>query len=474
VLATTGFAQEVVPLASELLEEGVYQEEAKGDLGAAIALYQQVVESEQASRPRAAEAQYRLAVCYQKQGTATAAVRAFEALIANYPNQTEWVEAAMEHLPKPFEAELVPWVDGEISTMDLRLPNGYVVGHVIRTTELITSDGRELWRMTNRTMANGEMITIVDIDPETQKPVYGYFNGNQPGMGEIRWWFEEDHVRLLMGDDPEEKTVPLSGDVIDNLQAQYLIRQFPIEVGFSTEQTVFVGLTAASTSVRFDLVAIEDVDTPMGTIECAHIEINLEGQVQHFWVANDDSRRSLKFEAGGVGAVATRVDIVSPGEEQLYRNDAFGFEAELPAAWAAFDKSNPEKADRYARIEIRDPDVMNTYSIAATRDSEEEDVSELSDLEEARKMAEKHVNGYKKKTSDFEVDELSWTESETSEGALVSYRGSMEMGALDMNVKKSFLRQNGVTLVFTMRCRVDAFEDSEPAFDEIVASARID
>jgi len=38
VLTTTGFAQEVVPLASELLEEGVYQEEAKGDFGAAIAL----------------------------------------------------------------------------------------------------------------------------------------------------------------------------------------------------------------------------------------------------------------------------------------------------------------------------------------------------------------------------------------------------------------------------------------------------
>ncbi len=99
VFTATGFPQDDVPLASELLEEGVYQEEAKGDLGAAISLYQQVVESDQASRPRAAEAQYRLAVCYQKQGNATLAVRAFEALIANYPNQTDWVETAMEHLP---------------------------------------------------------------------------------------------------------------------------------------------------------------------------------------------------------------------------------------------------------------------------------------------------------------------------------------------------------------------------------------
>ena len=76
--------------------------------------------------------------------------------------------------------------------------------------------------------------------------------------------------------------------------------------------------------------------------------------------------------------------------------------------------------------------------------------------------------------SEFSVDETSWTETETSEGALVSYLGSMEMRGQDMNVKKSFLRENGVTLVFTMRCRVDAFVESEPAFDEIVASAQIE
>lgn len=474
MLTTTGFAQDNLPLASELLEEGVYQEEAKGDLGAAIALYQQVVESEQASRPRAAEAQYRLAVCYQKQGNATLAVRAFEALIANFPNQTNWVEAATEHLPKPFEPELIPWVDGEITTLDLRLANGYVVGHVVYTTELITREGRELWRMTNRTMANGELITSVEIDPETLKPVYGYLSGTQEGMGEISWWYEGDHVRMLVGDDSEEKIVPLSENVIDNLQAQYLIRQLPIEVGFSTEQTVFVGLTALSTPIRLDVVAVEDVETPMGTIECAHIEIKIAGQTQHFWVTNDDSRRGAGFKAGGVEAIATRVDIVSPGEEQLFRNDPLGFEVVLPAAWAAFDRSDPEKADSYARIEIRDPGVMNTYSIAATRSAEEEGASELSDLEEARKTAEKHVEEYQKKMSGFEVDETSWTESETSEGALVSYQGSMEMRGQDMSVKKSFLRQNGVTLVFTMRCRVDAFAESEPTFDEIVESAQID
>lgn len=472
MLTATGFAQDLAPLTGELLEEGVYQEETKGDLGAAIALYQQVIESEQASRPRAAEAQYRLAICYQKQGNTTLAVRSFEALVENYPNQTQWVDAALGHLPKPFEPEFVPWVDGEITTMELRLPTGFVVGYVIYRTELINRDGRDLWRITNRSLAGGESITKVEIDPKTLKPVHGYMYSSQMDLGEISWWFEEDHVRLLYGEDPEEKTVPLSSDVIDNLQAHYLMRQFPIEVGFSTEQTVFVGLSAAAVPIVLSIVALEELETPIGTFECAHVEIEIAGTTQHFWTTTDDSRKLVRFKAGGVEAIVTRSDVVSPGDEQIYRNDSIGFEADLPASWGVFDRSDPEKAAERARIEIRDPGVIGTWSIAATR--LDPDDSDRTDLEEAREMVEKQIKGLTKKATDFVLDESSRSETQITDGALVSFLGEAKMGSADVFVKKSVLHSRGVTLVFSLRCLADDLVQQEATFDRIVASARID
>src|SRR5437764_747232 len=64
-LLHTARAAEPVP-ASELLEKGVYSEETKGDLEAALQLYQQVIEQGKATQAVAAQAQYRLGVCYYK------------------------------------------------------------------------------------------------------------------------------------------------------------------------------------------------------------------------------------------------------------------------------------------------------------------------------------------------------------------------------------------------------------------------
>lgn len=52
--------------ASELLEKGVYSEETKGDFDAAIQFYQQAIAEVDAGRALGAQAQFRLAMCYDK------------------------------------------------------------------------------------------------------------------------------------------------------------------------------------------------------------------------------------------------------------------------------------------------------------------------------------------------------------------------------------------------------------------------
>src|SRR6266699_5748442 len=66
---------------SELFEKGVYSEETKGDLDAALALYQQVIAEAKGSQALAAQAQYRLAVCYYKKKNFAEATAAFEKLV---------------------------------------------------------------------------------------------------------------------------------------------------------------------------------------------------------------------------------------------------------------------------------------------------------------------------------------------------------------------------------------------------------
>jgi hypothetical protein len=50
------------------LERGIYLEETKGDLDAPIGVYQKILEKAEADRTSAAQAQYRLGMCYLKKG----------------------------------------------------------------------------------------------------------------------------------------------------------------------------------------------------------------------------------------------------------------------------------------------------------------------------------------------------------------------------------------------------------------------
>src|SRR4029077_8278937 len=72
---------------SELLEKGIYSQETKGDLDAAIALYQQVVSEAKDANALSAQAQSRLGVCYHKKKDFAKASATFEKLVKDFPNQ---------------------------------------------------------------------------------------------------------------------------------------------------------------------------------------------------------------------------------------------------------------------------------------------------------------------------------------------------------------------------------------------------
>jgi hypothetical protein len=72
---------------SVLLQKGIFAEETEGNLDAAIKIYQQITAEAATNRSVAAQAQYRLGVCYQKKGSKQQAAAALRQLITAFPTE---------------------------------------------------------------------------------------------------------------------------------------------------------------------------------------------------------------------------------------------------------------------------------------------------------------------------------------------------------------------------------------------------
>jgi Tol biopolymer transport system component len=93
-LATPAWGQSV----STLLQEGIFTEETVGDLDAAIKIYEKIVAESERNRPFAAQAQYRVGMCYLKQGEKDRAAAAFRKVIDRFPQQADPIARAKVQL----------------------------------------------------------------------------------------------------------------------------------------------------------------------------------------------------------------------------------------------------------------------------------------------------------------------------------------------------------------------------------------
>ena len=87
--------------ASVLLQKGIFAEETEGNLDAAIKIYEQISAESAANRTVVAQAQYRLAVCYQKKGAKGQAIATLQELLKQFPS-----EARLSQMARGILAEL--------------------------------------------------------------------------------------------------------------------------------------------------------------------------------------------------------------------------------------------------------------------------------------------------------------------------------------------------------------------------------
>jgi carboxyl-terminal processing protease len=86
--------------ADELLEKGIYTEETKGELSAAVQIYQRIVDDPQADRSLVAQAQLRLGLCQLKLGNKPQAISALERLTQEFPDKDKLLALVENNMPQ--------------------------------------------------------------------------------------------------------------------------------------------------------------------------------------------------------------------------------------------------------------------------------------------------------------------------------------------------------------------------------------
>ncbi len=100
VLAQSALSQQS---AEDLYEAALLKKEAQGDLAGAIELFQKIIKTFPENRDIAAKAQLQIGLCYEKLGL-DEAIKAFQKVIDNYPDQSAAVETAKEKLSRLLRA----------------------------------------------------------------------------------------------------------------------------------------------------------------------------------------------------------------------------------------------------------------------------------------------------------------------------------------------------------------------------------
>ncbi|MCM2373170.1 DUF3108 domain-containing protein [Aporhodopirellula aestuarii] len=380
---------------AELLEKGIYAEETVGDLAAAIRVYQQVVTAANESRTAAAQAQYRIGLCYEKQGNSAEAVKAFQAVVDDYPTETELVDQAKTHLPSEPELLPVPWGDGDELVFEMKLQTGLGVGmQVYRVAKSKMAD-RDVWEC-----QNWQIVTIngqrgksrVLADAKTFAPIESTWMHTMLGKASAK--YQDNQVTVQLANKDEPVVLKSSGPLFDNEQAAEVFRRLPLKENYETTLQVISSLGATEVPIALSVPKLETIEVPVGKFECFVVKLEIG---QTFWISNDEHRYILRFQAGGVTADLTEVR--HPHEETRTSVERERFTVELPPNWFAYTPSSLGDNNK-STTQLIDPDATMDARIEA---------GPLDDIqskhETVREWLDASLDEYRRRSSSFELSD---------------------------------------------------------------------
>jgi hypothetical protein len=308
------------PSPAELLEKGIYSEETKGDVDAAISIYEQLVAQAKANQSLAAEAQLRLGQCYLKKNRQTDAAAAFEKVIHDFPGEKEIVAKARGFLPGELAIGPVTWAEGERLNYTLTLAGGAEIGAMETRADLVESGGRKAWRVGRRMSGGGESLSWVEVDPTTFQPLASSWKHTQ--LGEVSAVFRPGEVELKKAGSTETTKLHPDKVVFDNEECFHLPRLLPLAVGYKTTIPVIATIAGGAViPLGVEVVKKETLEVPAGKFECFKLQLSIG---QTLWYSDDAARYLVRFDGGGAIGQLASISQRKPGELVSFRDEALG------------------------------------------------------------------------------------------------------------------------------------------------------
>jgi hypothetical protein len=460
------------PSAAELLEKGIYTEETVGDLDAAIAIYDRIVVDTEAERPYVAQALYRLGKCLLKSGNDDRAIRTFEKLVAEYPEQADLVAKAREHLPVTEQTsggltlDPAPWEDGELLRFVLKTPSGQSVGDLSASVRSTNVDGREAWRVeAYMGIPKPEVAKYVHVeaDRESFRPINTMLYHSQ--LGTLRAHFTDSERQIKMnrpGEEPEPYTQKLADVTYDNEQVLYLVRRLPLASGYKTS-FLLTGRPGATAVASLEVVGIESVTVPAGTFECFKVEIGVPPAVETQWFSTDANRYVVKVGNPQIIVELTEIDRLPKGPVR-FEDEAAGISMTAPRGWD-ITKSAFRFGEHEFWLLIFPPELKAKGVFVAQKPPTPMSI---------REFAAEDVEIYRSRRESYAVREDSWAELEVAGAQAVSLLADLEAENQAMVDYRVYVAGPSAYYWFVFRAAVDEFESMKDDFEGVVHSLKLE
>lgn len=439
--------------AAELLQKGIYTQETVGDIDAAIRIYQQVIALGSDARVQAAQAQYRLGLCLVRKGSTAEGTKAFEKLIADYPDQKELVTAARQQIQTGLKLLPAPWAEGEMLKIKLKTPTGLTIG---MWTQGIEKSGAGSVVVTSRThggMTN--QFSRMEADLETLRPRATLFRNTV--LGEYKLSYDNRQVRVN-ANGKDLRPTDLTALSFDNEGVLPLLRRLPLADGYKTGLDVMSPLNGALIPITAQVAAVEEIETPAGKFRTFKVELHPIQQT--FWVSNDSHRYIVKMEMNSI--IGELDEIVRlDGAATTFRDDAQNVSISVNSPWMVMRMDAMQRKDVTNAL-IMDPESKCHCILWAGKI--ERDVR--TDMEEKVKQRAQGLKGYTVRPDSWRTRSINGTEA-------ISVVADFEQNKVAMVEYLTILKQDTKGMMLFARVSATDFNTIKPQFDKVVETARL-
>lgn len=353
MLALIGFSSigDAKPLA-ELLEQAEFQEQSVGDLGAAIELYNQVIEKHDADKSIVAQAVYRQALCFEKLGNVAEAQAGFEQLLKLYPHQKDVVDLAKKALHKYPSQGLkllaLPWTDGELLRYEIFGLGGKYFGSFEMQTRKADQDGKQQWNLESYLSIPLNQVfqySQVKVDGESFLTNESYLSNSQ--LGRFSASFQDNKITIESAEANGERTkkiLEVNKDVYDYEQLVYIVRRLPIRKAYSVSLPLYVSASNSIVSADIRVVGEEKIVVPAGTFDTYKILVDYKNSRnplpnQTFWLSKNDGRQIVKSETQGLYVDLQEIIQASTVTAKVIEKEA-NIEFSIPSGWRSMGGAN--------------------------------------------------------------------------------------------------------------------------------------